>query len=113
MEAIPPKTYTVRLPSTNEVLTFLGCRLVLPPLVILPIVLFFVKIGFLDKKEKMMQLIIVIESAATSAQLVLVSLNQLGIPAIATNLAYLYVFQYSSSIVTMTIFATIAITIFY
>jgi hypothetical protein len=44
----------------------------------------FVAINLIPKKEKLMRLLLVIESSSPSAQLIIVSLNQIGTPEIAS-----------------------------
>ena len=44
----------------------------------------FVAINLIPQKEKLMRLLLVIESSSPSAQLIIVSLNQIGTPEIAS-----------------------------
>lgn len=94
-----------------------GCynfsRLILSPLVTLPIILLSVRIGVLSADDRMMQLLLLIESATPSAQVLIVCVNQLGTPDIAASLAYIFVFEYLASILTITFWTTIAISTFY
>ena len=43
----------------------------------------------------------------------IISLNQIGIPEVATGLAYMYVFQYIASIFTVTFWITVAVSMTY
>ena len=107
------KSVVVTKPSLLQILSFITCRLIIPPLIMLPLVLVAVRVGMIGSEDRLMQLIIVVEAASTSAQMNIVVLNQIGLPDIATKMAYLFVFQYCSSIFSMTIWATIAISLFY
>jgi predicted permease len=91
----------------------LSSRLILSPLIILPIIVLSVRIGVLSADDKMMQLMLLIESATPSAQVLIVCVNQLGTPDLAANLAYIFVFEYLFSILTITFWTTIAISTFY
>ena len=73
----------------------------------------FVQIDLLPKRERLMRLLVVIEAAAPSAQLIIVSLNQIGIPEIASGIAYMFVFQYIASIFTLTLWASVGLSIIY
>ena len=103
----------VTKPTRLQILCFVTCRLVVPPLIMLPVVLMSVRAGMIGSGDRLMQLIIIVEAASTSAQMNIVALNQIGLSDIATKLAYLFVFQYCSSILTMTMWSTIAISLFY
>lgn len=92
---------------------FLFFRLLLAPLLMLPIVLLSIQIGVLPTRDRMMQLIILIESASPSAQIIIVCMNQLGDPKLAANIAYIYVIEYFFSILTITLWTTVAIGVFY
>ena len=63
--------------------------------------------------HRLMQLIVVVESASPSAQVVLVCLQQLDMPFVATKLSYLYIYQYAFSIFTITVFTSIAMSMLY
>ena len=72
-----------------------------------------VAMGAVSKDEKMMRLIIILEAAAPSAQILILSLNQAGAIEVASLLSYMYVFQYVSSMFTITMWTSIASKIFY
>jgi hypothetical protein len=77
------------------------------------IVKLFVYYLILPSDDKLMQLVIIIEAASPSAQMVIVCLNQLGFQKIASQMAYMYVFQYIACIITITMFATMALQLIY
>ena len=65
--------------------------------------------GILSVDERLMRLVIAIESAATSAQIMIVTLNQFKMtPIAAASLSYMYVFQYITSIFTITFWVTMS-----
>jgi hypothetical protein len=72
-----------------------------------------VSYGVIAKSERLFQFVIVIVSASPSAQVIIVSLNQLGFQKLAGQMAYMYVFQYLASIISITCVATIALRIIY
>ena len=102
------------LPSWRSVGALVLCRLVLPPLLViyavLPLALHF---RLLRVEDRLMQLVIAIEASSTSAQLIIVSLNQLGLNILAQNMAYIYVFEYFSSVCTITLWVTVAMSKIY
>ena len=100
-------------PSFRTVLCFLACRLILPVTAIIPILSAFRELEIIPKEQKLMFLVICIISSSPSAQMVVVCLNQLGFAEAAGKMSYLYLFQYSFSIITITAVATIAMNIFY
>ena len=55
----------------------------------LPIVHLSVRFGLLAKEDRLMQLIICLESATTTAQMVIVALNQLERPVVAAQVVLL------------------------
>lgn len=72
-----------------------------------------IKLDIISKDEKLMRLVICIESCSSSAQVMIIALNQIGIPEVATGLAYMYVFQYIASIFTITFWVTVAVSTIY
>ena len=60
-----------------------------------------------------MALIIVLESSSPSAQVLIVTLNQLGIASVATRMSYMYVFLYGASVFTVTMWTSIAMSMYY
>ena len=101
------------VPQPRSIATFLLCRLILPPLVMLPVLSLAVDAGIIAPTERMMQLVVCIESAAPSAQLIIVSLSQLGKPKLASQMAFLYLFQYLCTIFTVTAFTAVAMSQIY
>lgn len=88
-------------------------RLILPPLAILFLVRLAVFYHLISKDERLFQFVIVIVSASPSAQVIIVSLNQLGFQKLAGQMAYMYVFQYLACILSITFVATTALRIIY
>lgn len=70
-------------------------------------------LNIISGNERLMRLIISVESCSSSAQVMIISLNQIGIPEVATGLAYMYVFQYIASIFTVTFWITVAVSMTY
>ena len=66
-----------------------------------------------SKEDRLMQLVLLLEFAMPSAQLVLVSLNHFKLTAMAGSVARLYIYQYTASIVTITLACWVALTIVY
>lgn len=81
------------------------------PLVFLPVLEILTAAGACD--ERLMRLLIMVEVATPSAQMVIVSLNEGGALATASKLAYMFSFQYVGSILTLTFWITIAMKIIY
>lgn len=101
------------VPKWRTVAVMIICRLIIPSLVMIAVAKLFVAINLIPQKEKLMQLLLVIESSSPSAQLIIVSLNQIGTPDIASGISYMFVFQYMTSILTVTMWATIGINAIY
>ncbi len=70
-------------------------------------------IGLIDKSQRLMLLIIMLESCAPSAQVLIVALNQLGIASAASSMSYMYVYLYGASIFTVTLWTTVAMSLYY
>jgi hypothetical protein len=102
-----------KLPSKGSIITFCVCRLVLPPLVIIPLLKFIVDKNIISKHEPLIALLLCIESASSSAQMIIVVLSQLGVPEIASKMAYMYVYQYFTSIITLTLSTTMGMILFF
>jgi predicted permease len=88
-------------------------RLILPPILTLLFVRLAVTHGIISPKEHLFQFLIIIVSASPSAQVIIVSLNQLGFQKLAGQIAYMYVFQYLSCILSITFVATTALRLIY
>jgi hypothetical protein len=101
------------LPQFCTILSFILCRLVLTPLVMVPVIRLAADGQLIGSSERLMQLVCIIESAAPSAQLVVVSLTQLGHSRAASQMAFLYVFQYASCIITVTAWTSAGMSLVY
>jgi hypothetical protein len=84
-----------------------------PAVIILIVIPLAMKMGIIHADAHMMRLIIAIESCSSSAQIVIVSLNQIGIPRIASSMAYMYVYQYAFGIIAITLWVTVAMKTIY
>ena len=73
----------------------------------------WVSIGIFPRAERLLRLVACIEATAPSAQIIIVSLNQLGIQNVASKMAFIYVFQYMISILTITFWSTVIMAIVY
>ena len=100
-------------PGIRSITAFLCCRLLLPGIAIIPILKAFRDVGLIPKEKKLMFLVICIITSSPSAQMIVVCLNQLGLSELASKVSFLYLFQYSFSILTITLWSTIAMSIFY
>jgi hypothetical protein len=100
-------------PNFRSIIGFLLCRLIFPTMIMIPILQGFRGIGLIPKEQKMMFLVICIISSSPSAQMIVVCLNQLGLSDMASKMSFLCLFQYSFSIITITVWTTIAMSIFY
>ena len=92
------------------------CRLVLPPvftLLLIHLIYSKQQQGLSTGLHRLMQLTLVVESASPSAQVVLVCLQQLDMPFIATKLSYMYIYQYLFAILAITVFTSIAMSMLY
>ena len=88
-------------------------RLFLVPIVMLLVIQLFSSMHLVAPNQKTLKLIVLIEAAAPSAQLVIVSLNALGKNEVASDMAYLYTIMYVLSILTITLWTTIGISLYY
>lgn len=73
----------------------------------------FLSIGLISSSQRLMLLIIILESASPSAQVLIVTLNQLGITRAASSLSYMYVYLYGASIFTVTLWTAVAMSLYY
>jgi hypothetical protein len=103
----------VAKPHWRAVLAVLVCRSVVSGFAVIPLILLFLNAGFIDSKDRMLQLVIVLQAVAPPAQMVIVTLSQLSLPDIASAMAYIYIFQYLASVFTVTVWVTLALSIFY
>ena len=88
-------------------------RLMIPSALMLLVMIGCVEVNLVPRDERLMRVLIIIEAAAPSAQLVIVSLNQVNNQSIASSIAYMYIFQYTVSIFTMTLWGTIGMRMIY
>ena len=100
-------------PEMRTVAAMLLCRLIISPLIVLPIAQAMMNYGWVAKADRPFMLIVILESAAPSAQLMIVALSQLGIVAEASQLAYCYIFQYTAACITVTVVTVAAIVMLY
>lgn len=107
---LPPVRLT---PPLQSILALVVCRLILPPIMMLMINPLFMQLGMIDKSQRLMLLIIMLESCSPPAQVLIVALNQLGIASAASDLSYIYVFMYVTSIFTVTLWTTVAMSVYY
>jgi len=108
-----PNSNVVKPPAARTVIAMVLCRLIISPLIILPICSACMKAGWVSQRDRAFMLIVILEAAAPSAQLMIVASNQLGLTREASQLAYLYIFQYLSAIITITIWVIAAIMTLY
>jgi len=109
----PQDTDAVLPPQRRTIVAMILCRLILAPAVMLPLCHYCVKSGWMSGKSRTGMLIVVLEAAAPSAQMMIVALSQLGLAKAASQIAYLYVFQYLSAILTITFWTTLTISLLY
>jgi hypothetical protein len=82
-------------------------------MLIIPLVRMCVYGGMIAREHKLIQLVLIIESAAPSAQMIIVSLNHLGHQYTASKMAYMFVYMYLFSVVTITLWGTVAMSLIY
>ena len=87
------------------------CRLIIPGIIVFPILEVFVHSGWINQSERLLQFVIILEAVAPPAQTIIVSLNQLGLLDIAGSMAYLYIFQYFATILTITAWVTFTLSV--
>jgi hypothetical protein len=87
--------------------------MIIPPAIMLIVVRLCVQAGFVAQEDRLFQIFLVIEAAAPAAQLVMVSLNQLGIVDISAQISLVYCGCYLASIATLTLWATVGIATIY
>ena len=100
------------LPPMRSILLHCFGRLIFAPIVMYLLLMLFLNVGILDKKRPVDQLIYVIvllEAGSPSAQLMIVSLNQLRNSELASQLAYMYVYMYLIAIFSVTFWVTVAL----
>lgn len=110
---IEEKKRHVPPPLPQTVFAMVTLRLVIPPLIMVFIVKALMDYNVFGAKHRTMMLLAVIEAGSPSAQFMLVALNQLGLPEVAGKMSYMYIFQYSTAIVTITITTIVACAVIY
>ena len=103
----------IKIPHLRSTCVMILGRLIIPSVIMLAFMELFLELKLISKEERLMRLLIVIEAAVPSAQMIIVSLNQVGGVQIASQISYMYVFQYSLSIFTITFFTTLGMRIIY
>ena len=97
----------VPLPKFGTICAMLLCRLILVPAVMFPLVYYSMKYGVIQ--DRMVGIVLVVESAAPSAQTMIVCCNSLGLRRAAGQMSVLYAIQYLASVATITIWTTLAL----
>jgi hypothetical protein len=69
--------------------------------------------GLVPAHDRLLQFVVLMEACAPPAQLIIVSLHRLDLRRVAAGMAYLYIFAYSASIFTMTVWTAAAISLIY
>jgi hypothetical protein len=88
--------------------------LLLTPLVIIPVVISLSRAGIIiPRQERLLQLMLCIQSGTSSAQIIVVSLNEFGNTDLASKVAYTYLYQYLCSFITITLWSTVAMSFIY
>ena len=100
-------------PSLRSVVIHCLVRLLVMPCITLGLLHGALRVGLVGQDDHLIQLIIVVEGGAPSAQMMLVALNQLGLQDVAGKLAFLYVPQYLISIFSITFWTTIGADMIY
>ena len=101
-------TEIVPLPKLGTTSAMLLCRLVLAPAVMFPLVYYSMRLGVIQ--DRMVGIVLIVESGAPSAQTMIVCCNSLGLQRAAGQMSVLYAFQYLVSVLTITIWTTLALT---
>jgi hypothetical protein len=83
------------------------------PIVMIALNPVFLTFGLISKSQHLVLLLIILQSASPSAQVIVVALNQLGIPQAAGAMSYMFVFLYFGSIFSVTLWTTVAMAIYY
>lgn len=102
------------LPHARSVVALIVCRLFLCPFLSLLFVKICLGIGILNPKtDRLMSIFIIIQGSTPPAQVLITTLNQLGFGKIASSLSYMFIFVYSLSILTVTMWVTISMVMVY
>ena len=95
-------------PPLRTILIHSFLRLIVGPSIMIALLQLATAAGFVGEEERLIRLIIAVEAAAPSAQMMIVSLNELGIQDMAGSLAFMYIPHYLGSVVTITGWTTFA-----
>ena len=95
-------TALAKIPPASSVFLHSFLRLMVMPGIMLGILVASIKLGIVPEEQHLIQLIIAVEAAAPSAQMMIVSLNELGIQDMAGSLAFMYIPHYLLSSFTIT-----------
>jgi len=101
------------LPSWQYFAFHTLCRLILPPIVILPLLSGAISLGIVGREQRLLALVCVIESCVPSAQLILIVCNQYGLQEMAANISLMYLFHYLISIFTITFWFSVGMLMIY
>jgi len=102
------------MPSKKQFIFFLFCRLAAFPtaacIFLLAVVRNYIPI---IKNNELLQLVLVVQAAVPSAQMIIVCLSLFKQQKIATGVSYLYVYQYLSSILSLTVVISLSMSYIY
>jgi predicted permease len=113
IEDKPKPSGVNELPPWNYFALHTLCRLILPPIVVLPLLSGAISLGIVPRAQRLLALVVVIESCVPSAQLILIVLNQYGLQEMATNISLMYLFHYLVSIFTITFWFSVGMLMIY
>ena len=112
----PPSILTsekVPIPSIRYFYVQTLGRLIIPPIIILPILVILVESGLILRSQRLLQLVIVIQSCVPSAQMIILILNLFSAVDMAAKISILYVFHYILCIFTITFWFSIGMLYIY
>jgi hypothetical protein len=105
----------IKYHSDRLILIHTLCRLILPPIIMIALVRLMyannpaANTGF----YRLLRLVVVVESGSPSAQVIMVCLQQLEVPYLATRLSYMYIYHYLLAIITITISTSVIMSMLY
>ncbi|GMI03449.1 hypothetical protein TrVE_jg5920 [Triparma verrucosa] len=97
-----------QIPPGKSIFLHSFLRLIVMPAVMISLLMVAVNSGLIPKEQRLIQIIIAVEAASPSAQMMIVSLNELQIQDMAGSLAFMYLPHYCLSIFTITGWTTLA-----
>jgi hypothetical protein len=95
-------------PKLTSVVLHTLIRLILSPLIILLLLELSIKLNLIPESHRIIRLIIAVEAAAPSAQMIIVSLTEIGVTDAAGVIARMYVPHYFISVVSIAGWTTVA-----